>query len=36
MWNVERPGALSYRLFAQGSDQLARSVYMFALNLDMR
>ena len=36
MWNVERPGGLSYRLVAQGDDRLARSVYMFALNLEMR
>lgn len=36
MWNVERAGGLSYRLIAQGDDRLAKSVYMFALNLDMR
>jgi hypothetical protein len=36
MWNVERPGGMSYRLIAQGNDRLAKSVYMFALNLDMR
>jgi hypothetical protein len=36
IWNVERPNALSYRLIAQGNDRLAKSVYMFALNLDMR
>ena len=35
-WNVERPGGLSDRLIAQGENQLARSVYMFALGLDMR
>ena len=36
MWNVERPNGLSYRLIAQGDKQLARSVYMFALGLEMR
>ena len=36
MWNVERPDGMSYRLIAQGQDEQARSVYMFALGLEMR
>ena len=36
IWNIERPGGMSYRLIAQGNDQQANSVYMFALNLEMR
>ena len=36
MWNVERPDGMSYRLIAQGQDKQARSVYMFALGLEMR
>ena len=36
IWTVERPGGISFRLVAQGNDQLARTIYMFALGLEMR
>ena len=30
-WTVERPGGTSYRMVAQGADEVATTVYMFAL-----
>ena len=36
IWTVERPGGLSFRLVAQGINRQAKTIFMFALGLEMR
>ena len=36
VWTVTRPERLSFRLIAQGDKHLANTLYMFALELEMR